>query len=281
MIKLSSHPVADFVCFLRHPTAERLSGEFKRSLTLLILIVALDILLSSSTSPLTDWLIGLSGFSDEGVIQQEEMNLLFFLTGVVIVPLVEEVSFRLGLAPNLGFLFLSLFIGSIQFAPSPFVAFFNDDASLILSKTLFYLAIAGGITLFFWVRQRRGHPYAEFFNRYMGFYYYIGAVLFALPHLSNYADQPVWWLGPFLVLPQFIGGLTFGYLRIRLGFWYGVLAHILINLLYHLGDLMNQLFGAQGGVVWLLVLIGFSLLALAVPMLRRNARETLPSSSVS
>jgi membrane protease YdiL (CAAX protease family) len=281
MIKLSSHPLADFVRFLRHPTAERLSGEFKRSLTLLVLIVALDILLTSFTSPLTDWLIGLSGFSDEGVIQSEEMNLIFFISGVVLVPLIEEVSFRLGLAPNLGFLFLSLFLGSIQFAPSPFAGLFTEDALLVLSKSLFYLAIAGGITLFFWVRQRRGHPYTDFFYRYVGVYYYVGAVLFALPHLGNYANQPTWWLAPFLVLPQFIGGLSFGYLRIRLGFWYGVVAHMLINLLYHLGDLMNQLFGAQGGVVWLLVLIGFSLLVIVVPIFRRTVREAGSPSSIS
>lgn len=47
----------------------------------------------------------------------------------------------------------------------------------------------------------------------------------------------------------------FGYVRIRLGFWYAVLAHMLTNLLYTLGDGMNALFGEVGGAFWLALLL--------------------------
>jgi hypothetical protein len=90
---------------------------------------------------------------------------------------------------------------------------------------LFYVALSAGICLFFWAWERCGHHYADFFNRYVGWYYYLGTLLFALAHLGNYAQQPPLCAVLLLVLPQLIGGLAYGYLRIQLGFWYGVLEH--------------------------------------------------------
>jgi len=196
--------------------------------------------------------------------------------GVLVAPVSEEIYFRLGLAPNLLFLFISLVLSTVQYAPKLFADVFNNESLYIGANVLFYVALSAGICLFFWARERRGHRYADFFNRYVGWYYYLGTLLFALAHLGNYAQQPPLWAVPLLVLPQLIGGLTYGYLRIRLGFWYGVLGHMLTNLLFTVGDLMNFGFGEPGGVVWFVVLIVVPLMVLGMPLLvsGRNQKKT-------
>ncbi len=76
------------------------------------------------------------------------------------------------------------------------------------------------------------------------------------------------------VLPQLIGGLTYGYLRIRLGFWYGVLGYVSTNLLFTFGDLMNFWFGEPGGIAWFIVLILVPLAALAAPFWAKRRFNT-------
>ncbi len=273
-----SHPLLDFWNFLRRPLAERLSAGIRQKLTLVILIVALDILLSLMTTPL-DFLIEAGGYTIES-IQTEFDPLMALFGGVLVAPVSEEIYFRLGLAPNLLFLFISLVLSTVQYAPKLFADVFNNELLYIGANVLFYVALSAGICLFFWARERRGHRYADFFNRYVGWYYYLGALFFALAHLGNYAQQPPLWAVLLLVLPQLIGGLTFGYLRIRLGFWYGVLGHVLTNLLLTFGDLMNFWLGEPSGVIWLIVLILVPLAALAAPFWA-NRRKKTEISSVS
>lgn len=64
-------------------------------------------------------------------------------------------------------------------------------------------------------------------------FFYLSAILFALVHLTNYSNNNILFyiLAPLIVLPQFIGGVTLGYLRLKLGFFWGVLQHGLYNLI--------------------------------------------------
>lgn len=116
------------------------------------------------------------------------------------------------------------------------------------------------------------------FKRRVGWYYYLGALFFALAHLGNYAQQPPWWAVIFLIFPQLISGLAFGYLRIRLGFWYGVLEHRLTNLLFTLGDIMNFWLGEPGGVAWFIILIILPLSVLAAPLLLSMRKRSIHTS---
>lgn len=64
-------------------------------------------------------------------------------------------------------------------------------------------------------------------------FFYLSAILFALTHLTNYSNNSIFFyiVAPLIVLPQFIGGITLGYLRLKLGFFWGVLQHGLYNLI--------------------------------------------------
>ncbi len=266
-----THPILDFWCFLRRPVAERLSEGMAKKVFILIVVISLNILISMILS-LLDIVIEVGGGAVEPV--EIDVNPLLLSVGAVfIAPLTEEIVFRLGLAPNLWFLFISLFLASVQYAPKLLGDFFGDDGMFVGFNVLFYLVLSAGICLFFWFRERRGHRYVDFFNRYVGAYYYLGALLFALPHLGNFTYRLPWWLVILPVLPQLFGGLTFGYLRIRLGFWYGVMGHLLHNLLFTLGDVLTYFLGATANFVWLIVLIIVPIVVLMAPFLVERQRQ--------
>ena len=268
------NPILDLFAFLRRPDAVRVSAPLKQKLLAMAIIVALDILVGILLTLVTTPIESLLSVQAQPVEEAAQAGFLLALGGIFIAPLIEEVPFRLWLAPNLLFFFISFALITTQYAPLPFVAQLREaglaDDALVLVRLAFYLIIGAVITLFFYLRQRGGKPYAEFFRRYVAVYYYAAAIVFGFVHLSNYNYHvEPWWYVPVLILPQLIGGFVFGYLRIRLGFWYAVLAHMATNLLWTLGDGMNALFGETGGVVWLAILF-VSSLAGVVMNFRKN-----------
>lgn len=64
------------------------------------------------------------------------------------------------------------------------------------------------------------------------YFVYSSALSFALAHLVNYTFDSGWHLiSVLLVLPQLIGGLVITFIRVRFNFIYGILFHMLWNLL--------------------------------------------------
>ena len=277
MSHLHMHPLMDFLNFVRRPVAEWISAGIRQKLMILISVVALSILLSLAVTPI-DLVIEAGGYKFESVRTTEFDPTTDLFSSVLVAPFTEEIYFRLGLAPNLLFFFISLFLSSVQYAPKLFADLFSDALLIVGANILFYLLLSAGIYLFFWMRERRGHRYADFFKRHVGWYYYLGTLFFALAHLGNYAQQPPWWAIIFLVFPQLIGGLAFGYLRIRLGFWYSVLGHTLTNLSFTLGDIVNFWFGEPGGVAWFIILIILPLSVLAAPLLPSVRKRSVDTS---
>jgi membrane protease YdiL (CAAX protease family) len=70
-----------------------------------------------------------------------------------------------------------------------------------------------------------------FWDTYFRTFFYLSAILFALMHLTNFGNTNTLYyiLAPLIILPQFIGGITLGYTRLKLGFFWGVLQHGLYN----------------------------------------------------
>lgn len=270
---ISSNTVIDFFSFVRRPSAERMVASLRYKLGAVGIIIALYILFGFVANLFSSVLEEWAALQPEHIMGTDTEILFFMRTfGILVIPFIEEVGFRLWLAPNLLFLFISFVAVTVQFAPVPFAGWLKGAGLEAIApgvKIGFYLLLGAGIVLFFWLRERRGHRYADFFNRNVGFYFYLSAIVFGLIHLTNYIDAGPWWYGPILVLPQLIGGLTFGYLRIRCGFWYAVLAHTLTNLTYTLGDWMNALFGEIGGAAWLALMLISASLAIALTLRRK------------
>ncbi len=65
-----------------------------------------------------------------------------------------------------------------------------------------------------------------------GVFFYGSAILFSLLHIGNFytgLNAGLFFL-PLLVIPQFVSALFLGTIRMRYGFWWGVLLHVLFNL---------------------------------------------------
>lgn len=264
-----SNPILDFFAFVRRPDAAHIVAARKAKLRIILSLLGLSILLAFAGNLVSASIETFIPMETEHLMEGNNEELLRFMAiaGIPIIPFFEEVMFRLWLAPNLLFFFISFSLVTIQFAPMPFLDLLRAAGLEVLAPAVkigFYLAFGGLIVLWFWWRDRRGQRYADFFHRYVAVYYYVSVIVFGLLHLTNYTAVEVWWYAPLLVLPQLIGGFIYGYVRIRLGFWYAVLLHMADNLRFTLGDVMNMLFGLLGGVVWLAVLVLSSLAIVVV-----------------
>lgn len=70
----------------------------------------------------------------------------------------------------------------------------------------------------------------RFLIDHFGWLFYGSALLFALAHITNIPDKEINVFIPFLIAPQFCGGLFNGYLRVKFGLLWGFLFHALHNL---------------------------------------------------
>jgi len=91
----------------------------------------------------------------------------------------------------------------------------------------------------------------ELFNKYIIsiwsrkfiWVFYLSAAIFGMLHISNYSPKLITFLlMPILVLPQFIVGLFCGYIRIRLGFFWGYLLHVSHNFIFIIPFLITAIF---------------------------------------
>lgn len=72
-----------------------------------------------------------------------------------------------------------------------------------------------------------------FGKKYYIFIFYFSCLTFSFLHFSNYTkvlSDNYNWLLPLLVLPQFVMGIFFGYIRIKLGFSWSIFLHICMNI---------------------------------------------------
>ena len=196
-----------FRMFLVHPeevAAERMSPSQRfRELGALLLM---DIFLMMFLSVPILILEHLEVFSQQ---EHEVMRMVqglplpvLLLLGVILVPLLEEVIFRLPLRYRRNYLL----------------------------RWVVYLSSA--------VRGKSvadGHQQArKVWQRHYRWVFYGFAVAFAYVHMSNFGDvsSTMWLVSPFLVAPQLAAGLIIGYIRLRQGFIWGVVFHAMHNFVF-------------------------------------------------
>lgn len=77
-------------------------------------------------------------------------------------------------------------------------------------------------------------------NRCYRYILYFFVIVFGLLHLSNYKNKEILFfvLAPLIVAPQLFVGLLLSYIRLRLGFWWGVLKHCTWNGLIIFGSIL-------------------------------------------
>lgn len=158
-------------------------------------------------------------------MESPKQRLMLLVLAGVIAPLWEETAFRLPLAPfhwarALPSLALLSLLGSEVPAEVRYVWFgaLIVGAALVLATTF----LAG------W-RETLSQWWGSHFRWVLA----LSVVGFGFAHGGNYIfphHGPGWFaVIPLLVLPQLIAGALLAYVRLRLGFWFGVLLHASVN----------------------------------------------------
>lgn len=141
---------------------------------------------------------------------------VLFGMAVVAAPLIEESLFRLPL--RLSAFNIMLPSSLVVWFGISFLSRFNH--ALILSTTAILIAL----NLYLLSAKPRVPALQQFYVRYPRLIFYCLTLLFGAIHITNYVVQ-VWWLLPILVLPQVIIGLWLGFIRLRYGFGWAIVAH--------------------------------------------------------
>jgi len=171
----------------------------------------------------------------------------FILSSIILVPLLEETAFRLFLTKyREKFVIISVsvilgalivhFINSILWRPDSYLLF-------SFSTYIYVLMISGVIGLGLWFLRNYLNRVQSFWNNHFGLVFYSVAILFALFHFMsiNFKENSLLY-APIILLPFLVYGLSFGYIRIRLGFLYSIALHLIIlSIRFGLPELINAL----------------------------------------
>lgn len=161
----------------------------------------------------------------------------FAFTILLVAPALEELGFRafLSSTPKLVFIGLAFFAVYVYFfieafAPAPFILRSSRFALTYLYQ-FWPILPAGAISLVLY-RYRRERVLA-FFRQRAGWVFWASCILFGAGHYAVYTNHLAWW-GFALVIPQFLSGVGFAYLRVRFGLRWSIASHYAIDLLFAL-----------------------------------------------
>lgn len=204
----------DITEFLKHPKEQkhenkRLIFKFKQ----LAFILSLKAILATGLAYLI-FLVKELGWLNSDTHAVSELakttsTWYFLFLGVIAIPLVEEIIFRLYLRK--------------KYNPIRLIGFFNG-----LLKPSSKKQIEETI-------DKNWHKYYRIF-------FYSAAILFGVIHISNYKlTKNVLLFMPLLIAPQTIGGLFLGYMRVKFGLLWSILLHAFYNFIF-LGILILSMF---------------------------------------
>jgi len=160
---------------------------------------------------------------------QNHHPFIVLLLGAFLAPLVEEAMFRLSI------IFKPIFLAvSIGLFTLTILSRIEDVGILKFNETTYYrygLGIVVSILVFYFSKKYQ-LIIKDFWQKNFRWIYYFSAITFGFFHFSNFDLAPSsFLLIPILTLPHTIGGLFFGYIRIKHGFIYSLIFHSLNNLI--------------------------------------------------
>ena len=160
-------------------------------------------------------------------------KLYFIFTTILLIPLLEETTSRLFITKfNLNYFIIStsLFFGTLIHYFVNFQLWRPESYLLFsVSRYLYIIMISGVIGLILWIIRNQLIRIENFWNSHIRLIFYSSAILFALLHFmaTNFNKNNLIF-APLILLPFVVYGITFGYVRIRLGFIYSIALHFVI-----------------------------------------------------
>jgi hypothetical protein len=168
-------------------------------------------------------------------VQQESMRerfspLMLLVVGGLLLPLLEEIAFRLSLKFNV--LTLALTSAALTYYLLTKAVFHTkvsavDDSFMLRSL----ISIGVGLLLFIIInRATAKEALARFWQKNFKYIFYLSCLVFAWIHISKYEVTLLnVLLLPILTLPQLYSAIIYGYTRVAFGFAYPLLMHIALN----------------------------------------------------
>ncbi|MEH6790911.1 CPBP family glutamic-type intramembrane protease [Parasphingorhabdus sp.] len=169
-----------------------------------------------------------------GVEMSSDMSALFdrplwqmVLIVIIVGPIAEELMFRVWIVGNPRWLILVCglvtWIGGSSGLEQSGLVDWNQGLAIGLGAAIALASLAGLVRL--WKA-----PVPSWYRSIFPLVFWGQALLFGLVHVFNYTGANPATLLPF-ILPQLVGGLIWGYARIRYGWWSNILMHMAYNLL--------------------------------------------------
>lgn len=194
----------DFINFLKHPQEkfsenQNLENKFKYLLVLFIIELPIMFVLNIVIQLVAEFgSINLEEHKINSLLFEHDF-LIVFIYGAVLMPIIEEVIFRL---------------------------YLKFKYNLPIQLYLLFFRISN-------TADYREMQLKKQWHKYYSFIFYFSAILFGFFHIINYSITiNVILLAPFLVLPQILIGLFLGFLRVRFNLFMGILFHIFHNVIF-------------------------------------------------
>ena len=161
---------------------------------------------------------------ENGVEEMSFPKLLLY--ALLLAPLFEESVFRLSLVYSK----INLSV-SLSLALTAIITNLMDIRLLTIWGVIIFAVLFIGFIAFFSKTESISQRLNNFWNGHFTLIFYGFALIFGLFHSINYEFHSfsAYVLAVVFSIPQFIGALFMGFVRIRLGFVWAVLMHILLN----------------------------------------------------
>ena len=219
----------DLIAFIRAPTITvRTSGQ-RQQLVEVAWLFLLNCLIVLAIAVILFPMMAVFGIKMSGDMSELFNRPLWQIMLIVVVvgPIAEELMFRAWISgtPRLLIVFLGFvaWIGGFYFLQKLGPADSAPPAAIALIAIITIAVLVGLIR--FW---QSAVP--AWYNKIFPLVFWGQELLFGFVHVFNYAGDAPAVLLPF-VLPQLVGGLIWGYARIRYGWWSNILMHMVYNLI--------------------------------------------------
>jgi membrane protease YdiL (CAAX protease family) len=177
---------------------------------------------------LVDSRLGTTTTNELATFVQSSSYWELLLIGGILLPLTEEIGFRLPLhfhpvSLGISIVYILILLHSILSSQSS--SFFESNNLIMMG---IFVSIGSICTLLFFLKRV---SVETFWHTHFRWIYYGFAFLFGIMHISNLSSPSLWiyFLSPLIILPQFISGLVMGYIRLQFGFFWGFAFHAIWN----------------------------------------------------
>ena len=231
--------IKDFISFFKKPNYESFDLSFPQKLKEFLKLYLITLVLVFFTRLLVELFILLNVFAEYSQkisklpdITSKKNSYVFLVTAMVLVPVFEEIVFRLLLTKyNKRFITISLSLIIGSFLTKGFPGYLLNIKSIYIYNLMSFAYPICFALPFFVIANRIKFDFKLIWDRYYPVIFYFITIIFALTHISTLTISNEHYLFlPILILPFIVLGIALGYIRTRLGILYAIFFHFLFNL---------------------------------------------------